>query len=92
MDSLSIGNLRNLSLETKRSLALLILTIVSGKSTPSRLRLWNLGFEAQDGENIFNKLIEKQFGGLRELSMHMNYEFWESTSGCLDLIKQLLPL
>ena len=84
--------MRITSPETRRSLALLTLTILSGKSTPSRLRLWNLGFEAQVGENIFNKLIEKQYDELEELSIHMNDEFWEPNSGCLELIKQLLPL
>ena len=52
--------------------------ILSGNSTPTHLRLWNLGFEAEDGQIILEKLFEKEFGGLEELALHMNPEFWES--------------
>ena len=90
--SLSIGNLRCTRPETRRSIALLVAIILSGKSTPSRLRLWNLGFEAKYGYIILNTLLLKEFGGLEELTMYLNDEFWTPESGCLELLKQLLPL
>ena len=44
---LTIGNMRLTRPETKQNLNLLIIYILSGESTPSKLRLFNLGFDAQ---------------------------------------------
>ena len=50
VSSLSIGNARNIkTLETRKALANLALIILSGASTPSKLRLQNFGFDLEDG-------------------------------------------
>ena len=76
--TLSIGDMRRTRPETRRSLALLTSIIVQGSATPTQIRLWNLGFEADDGQFILERLLDKGFGGFEELSLHMNDEFWTS--------------
>ena len=54
----------------------MIKTMVSGESAPSQLRLYNLGFEDRDGEEILETIVENQFGALKELRLDQNPEFW----------------
>ena len=87
---LFIGNVRETRQETREALALMVKTILSSENSPTQLGLFNLGFEAHEGEAIFDLIVQKRFGGLSELRLDQNPEFWTSESGCLELLLRLL--
>ena len=64
--------------------------MLSGENTPSQLGLFNLGFDASEGEAILERIVEKQFDGFTELRLDENPEFWQEESCCSELLYQLL--
>ena len=64
--------------------------MLSGETTPSQLGLFNLGFDASDGEAILEKIVDKQFYGFSELRLDGNPEFWQAESCCSELLYRLL--
>ena len=59
LKKLFIGNVRETRQETRSVLAIMVQKMISGENTPSKLGLFNLGFEAQEGEAIIQTIIEK---------------------------------
>ena len=53
LESLSICEMTSTSNETKKAMVALILAIFESKTTPTTLKLRNLGFEVADFEEIF---------------------------------------
>ena len=92
VDSLSIKNMRDTKTETRQAMALLVLTILHGPSTPEILRLENLGLETQDWVSILEILLEKNCSSLKDLSLKENEELWDPESACPTMIKQLLTM
>ena len=70
----------------------MVCSMLSGESIPSQLGLYNLGFEAPEGEAILEKIMENGFSGLTELRLDRNHEFWTDDSGCLELLTRVLSV
>ena len=58
LNKLCIGNIRQTRPETRQAFAAMVLTMLSGQTVPSKLCLYNLGFEASEGEAILEQLLE----------------------------------
>ena len=87
VQSLSIGNIRQCGSETRKALTFLVITILSSNnSTPTKLRLFNFGFELEDGLRILEILLEKNFRGLKELCLGENPELFHEESPCVTQI------
>ena len=66
-------------------------TALQGESaTPSVIRLFDLGFEPEEGEELLDIILKKGTTEIKELDLQQNEEFWENDV-CIDLIKVLLP-
>ena len=82
LQKLYIGNVRQTKKETRELLAQMVQTMLSGDNTPPKLGLFNLGFDASEGEAILEKIVDKQFDGFIELRLDQNPEFWQVDSCC----------
>ena len=74
----------------KALLVVLIQMMLDGDSTPDTIRLYNLGFDAQGGEQILEALQRKGSSDLKVLNLRHNPEFWASGSRCFDILQQIL--
>ena len=66
--------------------------MLEGESTPQKISLNNLGFEAQDASEMLTPLLEKEFCELESLSLHSNPQFWVPESDFIELLKLILVL
>ena len=64
--------------------------MLDGESTPDTIRLYNLGFDAQAGEQILEALLKKGTNDIKELNLQHNPEFWASSGKCFDMLQQIL--
>ena len=74
----------------KAVLVLFIQMMLDGESTPDTIRLYNLGFDAQAGEQILEALLKKGTNDIKELNLQHNPEFWASSGKCFDMLQQIL--
>ena len=68
----------------------IVTTLCGEATTPSVIRLFDLGFDGDAGEELLNIILEKEPTGIRELDLQNNEEFWENQA-CVEMIKALLP-
>ena len=68
----------------------MIINLLQKNKNFTEIRLWNLDFPSQDGEEILNVILDQEYEHLETFDLRQNPKWWDSENSCTEMLKIII--